>query len=150
MCFDLWIRLPVFFFYIYIHMIWFYKISYQYASTTHTGMKFDFKTTLTSIFLHTYIGIDFINKIANFRLQQKPTFDLISWMKLPLCFYYIYIHMIWFYKYYDQFFSTNVHRIRCYKKINSFHLLNSPEYDLILWIKLPVYFYYINIHFIFF
>ena len=131
----LWIKLPVCFYcisiyvlwfmnkvtnllllHIYIHMIWFYRISYQYASTTQTGMKFDFKTTLTSIFPHTYIGIDFINKIANFRLQQKPTFDLISWMKLPLGFYYIYIHMIWFYKYYDQFFSTNVHRIRCYKK----------------------------------
>ena len=95
---DLWIRLPVCFFYIYIHMIWFYKISYQFVPTTYTGMKFDFKITLTSNFLHTYIGNDFINKIASFRLLQKPTCDLTLWINLPFCFYYIYIRMIWFYE----------------------------------------------------
>ena len=114
------IKLPVCFYYINIHSIWFYKYNDQFASTAYISFDLWTKLPVCMYYIHTY---DLI-------LCKKLT--------LPFCFYYIYMHVIWFYNYNDQFVCTYVHRIRLNNYINSFHLLHIPTYDLILWINLPV------------
>ena len=116
-------------------MIWSYRQSYQFASTTCT-----------------HISFDIMNKVTSLLLLHIHTYDLTLWIKfmLPVCFYYIYIHFIWFYKYNDQSHFTYVDKFRSDKYITSFHLLHIPVYDLILWINLPVPFYNIYKHMIWF
>ena len=106
--FILWIKLRVSLYYIYIHMIWFYEYSYQFASTIWTNKLFVLINKVTCLLVqHIHAG-GLILQIQWPVFFCKRTYNSTLKMNLPVSFFFIYIpvQMIWFYEESNHFAST--------------------------------------------